>query len=321
MKNIFLIQIFFLLIGFYNSILSTVFIPPRIYVHSYEPLDNAKRISSFPFISGDTYRSLAQVFIDELRMSLDPSTLKDGDIIFLKTDFLKYFFTVVHPEITTKYILICANSDASAPGKFAHMLDDNKLIAWFTVNVDTAIAHAKLIPIPIGIANRYRSSGKIELLQALRNKFFAYPKDLLLYLNMNLATKPSIRNEVYEIFSGKPYCYHSKSKPWPEYLIDLVKSKFVLSPHGNGLDCYRTWETLLLGGIPIVKTSTLDSLYEDLPVLIVKDWNEVTEDFLNKKWIEMQGKKYKKEKIYALYWLDQIKKCQQDFLQSSRASD
>jgi hypothetical protein len=31
---------------------------------------------------------------------------------------------------------------------------------------------------------------------------------------------------------------------------------------------------LLLGSIPIVKTSPLDPLYKDLPVVIVKDWNE-----------------------------------------------
>ena len=55
---------------------------------------------------------------------------------------------------------------------------------------------------------------------------------------------------------------------------------FVLSPHGNGLDCHRTWEALILGCIPIVRTSPIDSLYEGLPVLIVNDWNNINNELL-----------------------------------------
>lgn len=59
--------------------------------------------------------------------------------------------------------------------------------------------------------------------------------------------------------------------------------------------------------IPIVKTSTLDPLYSDLPVLIVQNWEEVTEEFLNRKWDEMQSKFYNKDKMYVDWWLSQIK--------------
>ena len=55
---------------------------------------------------------------------------------------------------------------------------------------------------------------------------------------------------------------------------------FVASPHGNGLDCHRTWEALCLGCIPIVKTSPLDDLYEGLPVLIVGEWRDICENLL-----------------------------------------
>jgi len=49
---------------------------------------------------------------------------------------------------------------------------------------------------------------------------------------------------------------------------------FGASPPGNGWDCYRTWELLLLGVIPIVENvgdyggpDVLDELFRDLPVL------------------------------------------------------
>ena len=47
------------------------------------------------------------------------------------------------------------------------------------------------------------------------------------------------------------------------------------APRGGGLDCHRTWEMLYFGMIPIVKTSSLDSLFSSLPVIILQDWDEI----------------------------------------------
>ena len=83
------------------------------------------------------------------------------------------------------------------------------------------------------------------------------------------------------------------------------------------MDCHRTWEALLLGSIPIVKTSTLDPLFEDLPVLIVNDWSELMQDFLTTQYEQMSKKLYNTEKIYAQYWIDKIKKVQSDWGKSA----
>ena len=56
---------------------------------------------------------------------------------------------------------------------------------------------------------------------------------------------------------------------------------FCLSPHGNGLDCHRTWEAIALGCIPVVKTSPLDRLFSGLPVLIVNSWSDLNESLLS----------------------------------------
>eukprot|EP00581_Thalassiosira_minuscula_P011257 CAMPEP_0183725922 /NCGR_PEP_ID=MMETSP0737-20130205/21903_1 /TAXON_ID=385413 /ORGANISM="Thalassiosira miniscula, Strain CCMP1093" /LENGTH=356 /DNA_ID=CAMNT_0025957093 /DNA_START=32 /DNA_END=1099 /DNA_ORIENTATION=- len=63
-----------------------------------------------------------------------------------------------------------------------------------------------------------------------------------------------------------------------------LQYKFMLSPRGVGLDCYRTWEALYLGMIPVVKTSTLDSMYQGLPVLIVDEWSDLTPELLHGVW-------------------------------------
>ena len=88
-----------------------------------------------------------------------------------------------------------------------------------------------------------------------------------------------------------------------------VQYLFSVSPHGIGLDCHRTWEDLLLGCIVIVKTSSLDPLYEGLPVVIVKDWNEISSANLNKwknQYIPLLYTKKYVEKLTLKWWIDMI---------------
>ena len=85
---------------------------------------------------------------------------------------------------------------------------------------------------------------------------------------------------------------------------------FSISPHGNGLDCHRTWEDLALGCIVIVKSSPLNSLYEGLPVVIIEDWDEIHEANLQK-WLAQYGDvstnaKYR-EKLTNQYWIEKIR--------------
>jgi len=51
---------------------------------------------------------------------------------------------------------------------------------------------------------------------------------------------------------------------------------FEVCPPGNGVDTCRVWIALTMGSIPLVSSTPLDPLYEDLPVVIVKDWDQVT---------------------------------------------
>lgn len=85
---------------------------------------------------------------------------------------------------------------------------------------------------------------------------------------------------------------------------------FTVSPHGNGLDCHRTWEDLVLGCIPIVKTSPIDYLYDGLPVAIVKDWDEITRDKLFY-WLEIFGEPLTnpayRERLTNEYWIKKMR--------------
>merc|ERR1711988_48097 len=88
---------------------------------------------------------------------------------------------------------------------------------------------------------------------------------------------------------------------------------FVASPQGNGLDCHRTWEALILESIPIVRTSSLDPLFAEFPVAIVKDWSEVTDEKLRSWHTELSPMftDELRQKLTVEFWLKKIQFQQQ----------
>lgn len=273
-----------------------------------------------PFVSANAFRALADHCFDQpvkwkillMGESFSPSQVRERSIIFIKSDayYLNRFFTEIHPKVPVKYILLSQNGDEGVPGTWARYLEDDKLLAWLGCNViDTS--HPKMIPLPIGVVGRLNKKLPKDcnqvwerVLDDLRQELIQ--KDKLLYLNFDVKNNPKERAQALQAFQEKPFCVKTFPIPYEEYLREMASYQFVVSPHGTGLDCYRTWEALALGCIPLVKTSSLDCLYEDLPVLIVEDWSEVTEEFLIGKQREMSNRSYQMQKLRMDYWVDVV---------------
>ncbi len=274
----------------------------------------SKVFSSDTYLSTNTFREMADFIIDP-STSFDPKMVKDGDIIFVESSILYFFAQYQQSKILKKYVLITHGHDQSIPGQYSYMLNDPNLIAWFAQNVNE-FSHPKLFPIPIGIGRHLESKGMLKHLDRVRATAKKKNLEHLLYVNFCIGTNTIKRSEVYDILKNKDYSYISGHKNFELYLKDLASSKFIASPIGGGIDCYRTWESLYiaeghilagsLGGIPIVDFSDLNPLFEDLPVIVVKDWNEVTKEFLDQKFEELKTKKFNFEKLHAKYWRDLI---------------
>ena len=101
------------------------------------------------------------------------------------------------------------------------------------------------------------------------------------------------RREALEHIAHEPACYFIERRlPQAEYWRLHDEFAFEVSPRGNGLDCFRTWECLLLNTIPIVKTSPLDTLYrqEGYPVAIVESFREISTDNLKRWKTQLEGR-------------------------------
>lgn len=282
-----------------------------VYLLCFVPLSSYERASSYPHLSGDTWR-----FFADWRLSkdehFDPKDVRLGDTIFVEYDLLKRFGRKYLPKIKYRFILITPNcesgTDNPQPGRYTSFLDSPKLAAWFVQNIDREPTD-RVIPIPIGLANQVWPHGQVSVLEPIRKiipKSGASERDCFIYVNFTLQTNASARKPCLDHFQSMAVPVMSASKTFGEYLADLSQTVFVASPPGNGQDCHRTWEALLMGCYPIVLQSTLNPLYEDLPVVVVSSWNEVTEEFLQKKKEEFAKTSWNYEKLYAPYWYEKV---------------
>lgn len=213
-----------------------------------------------------------------------------------------------HHRIRHPYILLTHNGDEAIPGMFVDYLHDPKIIAWFGINV--TMRHPKLHPIPIGICNEpYQPQGAATIAALQKSAPTIEQKDSinkLLYMNITVSTNNAVRKKVYDFFAPQPYCYNAPKKTFANYAQEMAEFCFVVSPEGNGLDCYRTWEALYLGCIPVVKSNALNPLYENLPVVIVDDWSQVSQEFLQEQLEIIKNKKWDREKLSIYYWFGRI---------------
>lgn len=262
------------------------------------------------YISGDAFKNQSQFVLGKAMNTVDQNKVQAGDIVFVISNKLGEFFEKYHPRIRQPYILINHNEDDDAPGKYAKYLDDPMLYAWFAQNIDRPET-AKLHAIPIGIENESVGHNYPTIINELLPTITTTKRDILAYGTFTVANCPNERGYVKSLFENQPFCYFEKERvPVHTFLEHIVRSKFVFSPRGIGQDCFRTWEALYLGCIPIVKSTALNPLYQDLPVLVVDDWRQVTQEFLAREYERISHGTYKMEKLTFQYWWDKIAKCQ-----------
>ncbi len=297
----------------FYSALQGVEIP--VPAHYYEP--DRKMIGHpgyDPFISHLTFRKVADHIIDQNTASFDPSLVQCGDLIYLNVWYLHWFVNQVHDLIAHPYILCSCDVGSWLPDPVLQkLLYDPKCAAWFCRNIIFSY-HPKLFQIPMGpnIALMIAACDPEEFFVTFPERPFF--KKHLLYMNHYPRTFGQ-RDLIVKQFEDAPYCLSKNRSDRPYqgmsrdlFYQDLAASYFTFSPVGLETDCLRTWEALMFQCIPIVEHTFLDPLYEDLPIVIVHDWSEVTQPFLEKKMSDLGTAKW--DKAYFTYWKDLIRETQ-----------
>jgi len=292
-------------------------VPIKVPTERYKgSFDKSTHQGHYPFISYLTFRNICDKVIDDSTEWFDPDLIQEGDIIYLNVWYLDWFVNEVHDHIKAHYILVTGDVGAWLPHlEYKKLLYDPKLTAWFCRNMVFSY-HPKLFQIPTGqdLGQFILDDPKITfyLLEAILNK--PASKIHLLYMG-HYPRKHGERDQLAKQFENEPYCFTRNRSDEvfigttrPVFYKDMLSSKFVLSPLGLETDSVRTWEGLVLDCIPIVEHTFLDPSYDNLPVVMVHDWNEVTQTFLEKKYEELKDRKC--DEAYFDYWFRLVKSYQ-----------
>jgi hypothetical protein len=268
--------------------------------------------------------------------------IKPGDIVWMRCIEVNDFCKKTLPSITCPFVLVICDGDESFPSECGYdfSLDDlllnDKVVHIFAQNCDYKGPSPKISPIPIGIdfhTIAYKNPGTWGEIGSPKDQEAClktiqmglkptYLRKKKAYVNFQLSDTThgplkrhmqcgEDRKTIFKRLVKTKLIDYGKSMRRTELWKKKGEYAFSISPYGNGLDCHRTWEDLALGCIVVVKTSPIDSLYEGLPVIIVKDWAEVTKDNMEKwlqKFPDASTNPIYKEKLTHDYWMKKIRK-------------
>lgn len=195
------------------------------------------------------------------------SLMKESDLLRLCSNFPNQ-----------KFIIFTNLEDTPIDDFIFDKIPDNVL----SINAANAVSFGgKVNPIPYGVqrplnVNDNKSDILLSFMKSKQNI------EQLLYVNHNTNTNFEERNGIKELFISKHWAkVEIEIVNYQQYLSTLKKSKFMICPIGNAIDCHRNWECIYMKRVPVMKkNSYLEYLLKDYPVLFVNDYDEVTEELL-----------------------------------------
>ena len=156
-------------------------IKSKLYFFYKKYLSYYFRLSSYPYITGDTLRNYCDHVWDETS-TIDPTTVMHQDKVFVKGDMLFEYFNKIGSSISNNYILFTHNSDEIIDDKYRNLIDDN-VVHWFAQNL-TADLGGRVSIIPIGLENRwYLKNGRLHAINNARNQISTKDLDILAAFN------------------------------------------------------------------------------------------------------------------------------------------
>lgn len=230
--------------------------------------------------------------------------LVPGTVIFLQNheDGVRHFWLNLRPKIQVPYVLIMAGSDVDSPGLSERFLSDPLLLKLYGTNpkfstIPQFVEHQhKYQPIPLGLSRRYPQER--QMLPYLHYTEYANPfldvnrfdlslqplnfeKDVFVHFGLK-GHRRKYRQSLWNMLcpdktrSGSSCNQDTESLSVHELYRDLSRYRFGVSPIGYGYDCYRTYELLLLGVIPIIEERDPESkiLFDGLPVIHMPNMTE-----------------------------------------------
>lgn len=187
--------------------------------------------------------------------------------IFIKTDI----FAKIIPEllkINVPFHLLTGNSDNTIPVQIIDQIQKNEnLITWTGNNLIKF--DERFLQVPIGLDSV--GPGR-------PNSYFRFPepyiKKLIPIVLTPIAKTNGNRNDIIGL-CGINFLNIQTRLNYTDYINLLNLSKYSICPAGNGVDTHRLMESILMKSKPIVLSSILNSMYEEMGCKIINNWADL----------------------------------------------
>ncbi len=187
----------------------------------------------------------------------------------------------------------------------------------------TPIEHPKLVFVPLGPSSQFMRvfrthSGKRDTLYTHSGK-----RDTLYYVNHSPwesrqrifeTVNKNFGEQLTNEFCSPTYGCTAGRMKMEVYLQRLHSARFVESPPGIGEDCYRHYESMLAGAVPVVQ-NTMGKRLKGFPRLSVASWSDVTPSMLQH--AHVPGGNL--QRLHKSYWVQFLKTLRQRSLVMSTA--
>ena len=284
-------------------------------------------ISSSPYLSGYTYRTLAfhaicdagdtKYMKNSCKDGIHPESILDGHLVYVTGNQVCYIFKHIAPTISKdiKYSVITAQWDEGVTDKIIPLLPDN-LHKWYTINANKV--HDKIVPIPLGLQNlHWRKDGNIQSEPNTYAKYSQTKKDKDIFMSFSTGNNYHERSNCVEQarihlpnnrITYQPFTPQDRKDEGfvDKYFQNVSRYKMVLCPWGAGKDTHRLWETMYLGSIPITRMCTAYRDFADYPIIFVDKWSDLNFDNLLKEYEIQLTKLQSDTRIYIDYWRSKI---------------
>jgi hypothetical protein len=228
---------------------------------------------------------------NDLLINKDFSQIKDYDIVHCGIDYLSNFLNEILEKIDKKIILTTGQVQNPTPNELTDkILEHKNVLLWVSQNpiYDNS---DKYLAFPFGL--------NIDSVYAYAT-FLYYCKiegkpNNLIHLPLNYTTNPCrLKLPIIPRISST------------QFWIEIVQAKFILSPIGDRDDCYRNYEAIGLGTIPI---SNVNELYKNIFTtnMIYSNIDEMA-NMLHDDNLNLVYKEPNKDLICYEYWKDIVYK-------------
>lgn len=241
--------------------------------------------------------------------------LQPYDTIYVHTKMLTDFIVNYLDQLKVPIVLLSGTYDNTRDNQLSHArveyIYNHPMVAhWFCQNVynSTGLDYLppKLSPLALGIEPFDKNPKGPNPVVILRDVILRYARDGL----------PQKTIDVFEAYTSPFTNPNRQNVPrgqkmtLPAYLERLARSKFVLSPSGHKPDCFRHYEALALGAIPVtdLDAATYSHLALGPVVFGTRHWWNLTESKLLNRMQLTSMPRVNRNLIFEEFWMEEMER-------------